>query len=396
MHIRLESGRKLLAQVPNSRCWASALAIIMPVLLGLGFVFLYAPILSLVVYSFNESRLVTVWCGFSLKWYGKLLDSLMMRGMGTIWIARTTFITAFVTVVVASRLTEMDRGCRGGRVLCLVGLGARRAKATRRDARAELTYHRAVSPITRRETSMPRKVNAPAMLASLLAAVLALPAQAEEDEGWWFGGGLAATSDYVFRGVSQTDEDPAIQGNLDFGHSSGFYAGVWASNVDFAAPDGIDVEVNLYAGWVFGLVDEASLDLYWIRYIYPGANAGFGINYDEYVAALSLLDYYTATVAWANDYLRTDEGALYYHLGAEFPLPVAELNLKLGFGYNDISKAAGSDYRDFQVGINRSWGAYKADLSYFDTSGFDSDVQALLGPDKWADGRVVLTLSYEF
>ncbi len=39
-------------------------------MLILGFVFLYAPILSLIVYSFNESKLVTVWAGFSLKWYG--------------------------------------------------------------------------------------------------------------------------------------------------------------------------------------------------------------------------------------------------------------------------------------------------------------------------------------
>ncbi len=154
-------------------------------LLVLGFVFLYAPILSLIVYSFNESRLVTVWAGFSFKWYGELfgdrqlmdaawvsirvafytawaavgigtmaamllvrfrrfpgktlfgglitaplvmpevitglsllllfvfigelLGTPIMRGMGTIWIAHTTFATAFVTVVVASRLTEMDR-----------------------------------------------------------------------------------------------------------------------------------------------------------------------------------------------------------------------------------------------------------------------------------------------
>jgi putrescine transport system permease protein len=154
-------------------------------MLGLGFVFLYAPILSLIVYSFNESRLVTVWAGFSFKWYGELfgdrqlmdaawvsirvafytawaavgigtmaamllvrfrrfpgktlfgglitaplvmpevitglsllllfvfigelIGTPVMRGMGTIWIAHTTFATAFVTVVVASRLTEMDR-----------------------------------------------------------------------------------------------------------------------------------------------------------------------------------------------------------------------------------------------------------------------------------------------
>jgi uncharacterized protein (TIGR02001 family) len=237
---------------------------------------------------------------------------------------------------------------------------------------------------------------ASALQVGVLVAFLATPAQADDEPGWWYGGSLTATSDYVFRGVSQTDEGPAIQGSIDVGHSSGLYAGVWASNVDFDAPDGIDTEVNLYAGWVFDLANEAELDLYLIRYIYPGANPGFGINYNEFVAALSLLDYYTVTAAWSNDYLRTDEDAFYYHVGAEFPLPVAELNLKLGFGYNDISNAAGSNYRDFQVGINRSWGAFTADLSYFDTSGYNPEVEDFLGPGKWADGRVVLTLRMEF
>lgn len=151
----------------------------------LGFLFLYVPIFSLIVYSFNESRLVTVWSGFSLKWYGELfrdrlmldaawmslkiafytacaavvlgtLASLIMtrfrgfrgktlfgamitaplvmpevitgvsilmmfvaigdmlgspvqRGFGTVWIAHVTFTVAFVTVVISSRMQEMDR-----------------------------------------------------------------------------------------------------------------------------------------------------------------------------------------------------------------------------------------------------------------------------------------------
>ena len=148
-------------------------------MLAIGFVFLYAPILSLIVYSFNESRLVTVWAGFSVKWYGelfqdqgiidaawvsiriafftacasvvlatiaalvmtrfrqfrgKLLFGALMtaplvmpevitglsilllfvsmgfaRGMTTIWIAHVTFCVAFATVVISSRLGELDR-----------------------------------------------------------------------------------------------------------------------------------------------------------------------------------------------------------------------------------------------------------------------------------------------
>jgi putrescine transport system permease protein len=153
--------------------------------LGAGFAFLYLPIVVLVVYSFNESRLVTVWAGFSTKWYGELLHdrqildaawlsiriavasasaalflgtlaavalvragrfrgrallgamvtaplvmpevitglSLMLlfvamqqlagwpaeRGALTVWLSHTTFATAFVTVVVAARLSEFDK-----------------------------------------------------------------------------------------------------------------------------------------------------------------------------------------------------------------------------------------------------------------------------------------------
>lgn len=236
----------------------------------------------------------------------------------------------------------------------------------------------------------------PALLAGLLAGFLAMPVLADDDEGWWFGGSLALTSDYVFRGVSQTDEDPAIQGSFDFGHSSGLYAGVWASNVDFDEDDGIDVEVDIYVGWILEFANDSELDLLLVRYLYPGAKAGFGINYNEFIAAYSFLDYYTATFAYTNDYLRTDENAFYYHLGAEFPLGDSKVNLKLGAGFNDIASAAGSDYWDFQVGINRSWGRLNVDLSYFDTTGFNADVQDFLGPRKWANGRVVLTLGVEF
>jgi putrescine transport system permease protein len=170
------------------------------VFLALGFVFLYAPMLSLVVYSFNESKLVTVWSGFSVKWYGELFaDEQMMsaawvslqiafftacasvvlgtmaamvmtrfrqfrgktlfgalitaplvmpevitglsvlllfvslgdwlgievaRGMTTIWIAHVTFCMAFVTVVISSRLSELDRSLEEA----AMDLGANRLK----------------------------------------------------------------------------------------------------------------------------------------------------------------------------------------------------------------------------------------------------------------------------
>jgi putrescine transport system permease protein len=65
---------------------------------GLGFLFLYAPILSLVIYSFNESKLVTVWSGFSTKWYGELLRDPQI--LGAAWISlKIAFVSASLALV---------------------------------------------------------------------------------------------------------------------------------------------------------------------------------------------------------------------------------------------------------------------------------------------------------
>ncbi len=70
-------------------------------MLGLGFLFLYTPIASLVVYSFNESKLVTVWSGFSLKWYGELFNDAGI--MSAAWVSiRIAFFTACASVVLAT------------------------------------------------------------------------------------------------------------------------------------------------------------------------------------------------------------------------------------------------------------------------------------------------------
>jgi len=112
--------------------------------LGVGYAFLYVPLLMVVLYSFNASRLVTVWGGFSLRWYGELfqnsdilhaallslriaaITATAARGATTIVIAHVTFSTAYATVIIRSRLSNidasleeaaMDLGARSLRVL---------------------------------------------------------------------------------------------------------------------------------------------------------------------------------------------------------------------------------------------------------------------------------------
>lgn len=66
-------------------------------------------------------------------------------------------------------------------------------------------------------------------------------------------GSVALTSNYIFRGLQQNDEDPALQGSLDYAHDSGFYAGVWGSNVSFGDGSGgnISTELDFYGGYGF-------------------------------------------------------------------------------------------------------------------------------------------------
>ena len=74
----------------------------------------------------------------------------------------------------------------------------------------------------------------------LAAALLPLGASAELSSTW------TLTSDYVFRGVSQTAEDPALQGSIDYEGESGGYVGLWGSNVDFDNCCDEDIELNWY------------------------------------------------------------------------------------------------------------------------------------------------------
>jgi len=73
----------------------------LPITAALGFSFLYAPIISMVVFSFNENRLVTVWSGFSTKWYGELFNDPQM--LGAAWLSlQIAAISATIALVLGT------------------------------------------------------------------------------------------------------------------------------------------------------------------------------------------------------------------------------------------------------------------------------------------------------
>lgn len=223
------------------------------------------------------------------------------------------------------------------------------------------------------------------------------PSPVEEAAGWSLDGSFAFTTDYVFRGVSQTDEEPAVQGSIDLSHSSGLYAGVWSSNVDFDTPgNGIDFEVDVYAGYVLGLPLGMELDVGALRFVYPHSNPGFGIDYNEYHVGLSFAEYFTATFAYSNNFVDSDENSYYYELAADYPIGATGLALKGVASYYDIEAATGDNYYAFQAGANYTWKSVNLDLSYYDTASYGDTLAANFGPRTWADARVVFTISTSF
>src|SRR5690554_1399251 len=93
-------------------------------------------------------------------------------------------------------------------------------------------------------------------------------------------------SDYVFRGISQTDNNPTIQGGLDYQHASGVYLGTWACNVDFGSDDDASSEFNLYGGFASEFGETGiGYDIGALRYYYSGT--GGSADFNEVYGSLS-------------------------------------------------------------------------------------------------------------
>ncbi|WP_454714599.1 TorF family putative porin [Caulobacter segnis] len=177
---------------------------------------------------------------------------------------------------------------------------------------------------------------------------------------------LGVTSDYVFRGVSQTMEDPAIQGGVDATYGIG-YAGVWASNVDFGTDDPT-AEIDVYAG-VRPTIGDTSLDLGVLYYGYVKDKGAPGsVSYMEFKAAASR-PLGPATVGLAVYYspeFTGDTGnAIYYEVNGAVPL-MDKLTLSGALGHQEIDN--GSEYATWNIGatyaITEKLGV---DVRYHDT-----------------------------
>ena len=202
----------------------------------------------------------------------------------------------------------------------------------------------------------------------------------------------ALTSDYVYRGVSNSDEHAAVQLGLDVGSDAGLFAGVWASTTDITTGGRHRPrEVDYYVGFLQHFDNDWSASVSINRYTYPAADSNVDYNYNELATVISYHDRVWLEVDYTDSVFGHGEQATNFELLVSWPLP-ASLALATGAGYFDVSKIAGSAYSYWQIGVSRPLGWVTADLRYH----YTSNVPVLIGPTDLADARVVLTFSVAF
>lgn len=235
-----------------------------------------------------------------------------------------------------------------------------------------------------------RRVGLVVGTAAGFAAALVMPALADgsmKDEfapagrqlSWSFN--VGGTTDYVFRGFTQNEEDPALQGGVDLTYGI-FYAGVWSSMVGFGDPDIADAEVDIYAGikpeWM-----GVTFDLGVIYYAYPGADdGGAELDYVELKAGASISPIQNltagATVYYSPEFtlevgeVWTFEGSAAYEL-PKFAMFTPTVSALLGYEIGDASDGfnldgAGDDeYLYWNAGLSLAVDKLTLDFRYWDT-----------------------------
>lgn len=243
------------------------------------------------------------------------------------------------------------------------------------------------------------KIAAVSFLIVVLASI-APPAIAEDEESAWgpISATVTLTSDYRFRGQSQTDRDAAVQGGIDYTHPSGFYASIWASTIDFNDAQLSPAEVDFLAGYSHKFSEStegsAAIAYYW----YPDSSPAH-YDYFELVGNLAhdLGSFsISADFTYSPDYSGETGSAVGFGGGIEVPITVDDidwLSASAHLGYQWIEDNVAYDTPDwlfYDFGATATWEVFALDLRY---TGTDTSTADCFGGTKLCEGGVVLTLT---
>ena len=226
------------------------------------------------------------------------------------------------------------------------------------------------------------------LLALLIFAALRSPVSAAEVSGY-----AVLTTDYVYRGVTNSDSHGAFQLGGDLSFDSGFYLGAWGSTVDISNGPGRqrDLEIDYYVGYVHDVSSKLSVGANFVSYNFPGAEGQFDYDYSEYSLTSNYNDRLWFEYSYSPDLYHSGLSTQNYELYTESPIG-GSTTLGASIGLYDVSNFSGSDYRYWQLGVTRPFGIVDIDLRYFDTSEW---VRIVSTPER-AEQRLVLSIKMQF
>ena len=243
------------------------------------------------------------------------------------------------------------------------------------------------------------------LTAMLAASTIATVASANEDvaktSDWKLSGNMTLASEYRWRGISMTQNEPTVQGGLVLSHKSGAYAGVWGSTSDVNSGS---IEADYMLGYRHALNDKSSLTFQYIDINYPGAKEAFDTNFSEFSVAYnnnSIFkenDSLTASIAYTNEYYF--ESGEMFRLDARYNYPVhPNFGLLVAGGMTQLEdeqaflKVWGSDkkdhYYDWKAGVTSNLFGVFSEFYYSDNSTINEYAASM-------DGRFVFAVTKLF
>jgi uncharacterized protein (TIGR02001 family) len=213
------------------------------------------------------------------------------------------------------------------------------------------------------------------LLSAAVLAAAALAPSIASAQASALTGNFTLTSDYRFRGISQSYMLPAVQGGIDWAHSSGLYLGNWNSSVSGNQfPNGASLEMDFYGGYKFEVAKDITLDVGGIYYDYPGAYySGFSgkpkyDNFEIYVGAamgpFSAKVFIAVTDFFGLDGTTGGKGGSSgsYYIDLNYATEIApKLTLGAHLGYQSVRNYTSNpdfSYFDYKIGVTYDWGGW--------------------------------------
>ncbi|BBE51996.1 exported protein [Ferriphaselus amnicola] len=257
------------------------------------------------------------------------------------------------------------------------------------------------------------------LLNTLVLAALAVPTLAMAEDApaspHTVTGNVGMVSNYVFRGITQTSHNPAVQGGFDYAHASGLYAGVWGSNVSWIADSGavasgsVGMELDTYAGFKNTFAEDFSYDIGFVRYNYLGkytpAAPWVKADTDEVYGSIGY-KWISAKYSYGLGKFLTipdAQGTNYIELNANYPVSDTGITLGAHVGkqtykgssaaYLATTASGSPTYTDYKVSISKDFSGYVLGLAYSKTNASNFYNWPTFGGN-WGKGVAILSLTH--